>query len=596
MPATVQPYVLRKLRGRNGSAPENIDDGQFQVLQNWYPKAGILKRRPGTSRVSGIAYDKHLTGCAVYLPSGIDYKVLVGLEDGIGELDGDEIAILPSAAPEISASKTLWTMKQYKNTMYCQRSDIGSIYRSDGTQINDSGIAAPTAALTATEGAAGNLAAGNYEIVYTYYNTNSGAESNPSPAATVTIAANKKINYSGITTTVNAQTNARKIYRSLVNQSGEWFHVLTILDNISTAYTGDNALLADMGLPAEQTNGLPPTNVDMIEVHQERLWATDGLLVYFSELGLPESFAATSSLNVKSDDGYLIRGLVSFGEILLILKQNGIYYIAGSDEQSFQVRTLHDRHGCVAAHSVAVGEGFAFWFGGDNFYLTDGNRVNAIGSDEVRDIISNISSDDYDIMQADIYMEEGWYICGIPSNGAVTSWLAYNYRTGDWHTMTWDPSLGAPQWIRGIPDINGKPIMYGAHSGSAYKGHLFQEFDTEQAEDFGFDIACTLKTKNYGFNTEDSMKFMKDVQILISSTGVAESMTVTLFRDDDAVAEDTASVSTYSGKMWKRIPVANPGYPGTFLSLKLDYSGDADFNIEGLGFKIVDLGRQAPVI
>ena len=88
MAATVQPYILRKLRGRNGGAAENIEDSQFQELINWYAKDGILKRRKGTLPLSGIAYAGVLTGAQVFLPQGVGYQVLLGLEDGIGWLDG----------------------------------------------------------------------------------------------------------------------------------------------------------------------------------------------------------------------------------------------------------------------------------------------------------------------------------------------------------------------------------------------------------------------------------------------------------------------------------------------------------------------------
>lgn len=594
MPATVQPYLLRKFKGRNGGPPENIEDTQFQELQNWFIKDEAIRRRFGTSRLSGIAYAGKLTGCAAYLPNGENYQLMVGLEDGIGWLDGNEVVSLPTTTDAIAAADDLWIMKQYKNTMYCLRADIGEIYRTDGEQVNEAGIAAPTVAAAATEGAAGALAAGDYEFVYTHYNSVSGAESDPSPSASVTIAASKKINYTAIAVSSNPQVDARKVYRSLVNQTGEWFHVFTILDNETTTYTGDNVELADMGLPAETVNGQPPLNSKTFEIHQERMWTTNGLLLYFSEIGLPESFAGTSSLNVKSDDGYLIKSIVSFGDILLVLKQSGIYYLSGSDEQSFSVRILHANHGCVAGHSAAVAEGFAFWFGGDNFYLTDGNRVNALGTTEVRDLIKDISSADYGLMQAEIYPEDGWYTCGIPENGTITKWVCYNYRTGDWHINTWGAGAGTPQWIRKVPDSNGKPVLYGVLP--INEGDLFRVFDPDAADDFGTDIECTLTTKNYGFSKEDSMKFMKDIQILVSSTSVAEDLTVTLFRDDDTSSEGTSTKTTFSGKMWKRIPLANPGYPGTFLALKLDYTGDTDFSIQGLGFKIVDLGRQAPVL
>lgn len=595
MPAKVQPYILRKLLGRNGSTKENIKDGEFQALQNWYAKNGVLKRRLGISAVSTLANPVALTGgAAVFLPGGTGYKIIVGKTNGLARLTNVEMESIPTALSIPTETSAIWQLKQYKSSMYALREDIEALYRTDGDILAATGIAAPTAALTAVEGAAGALAAGAYEIVYTYHNTATGAESNPSPIATVTIAASKKINYSAIGVSSNGQVNARKIYRSLVGQKGEWFHVLTILDNATTAYTGDNVELADMGLPAENVNGLPPSG-KFFEIHQERLWMTDEILLYFSEVGLPESFAGTSSLNVRSDDGYLIKGLKSFGEVLLVFKQNATYYLAGSDEQSFALRTLHDRSGCVAPHSIAVAEGFCFWFGGDNFYLTDGNRVNAIGNPEISDLIANISSNDYDIMQADVYGKEGWYICGIPSNGSIASWVAYNYRTGEFHTMTFAAAVGTPQWITTIPSTAGEPRLYCNLSAAAQRGQLRRIFDPAASDDLGNNIACSLLTKNYGFEKEDSMKFLKDLQVLVSTTGVAEDVSFTLYRDDDASSEATQSITTYGGKVWKRVPLSNNGTPGVFMAVGIDYTGDADFDISGLAFKIVDLDRQVPL-
>jgi hypothetical protein len=391
--------------------------------------------------------------------------------------------------------------------------------------------------------------------------------------------------------------NARKLYRSLKDQQGEFFHVLTILDNSTTSYDGENTLLEDMGLPVEVSNGIPPSGLTMFTIHQERMWVSDGSLVYFSEFGLPESFKTSSSLNVQSDDGYSIQGMVSFGEILLILKQNGVYFLSGSDEQSFTIRTLHDRHGCVAPHSVAVAENFAFWFGGDNFYLSDGNKVAAIGNLEVQDIVEGISSDDYSLMQGTVFPEEGWYLVGIPASGSVTSWLAYNYRSGAWHTMTFDAAIGTPNFIQLVPDSNGKPVLYSDFDATANVGHLFRFMDPSETDDFGSDIQCIFKTKNYGFTKEDSMKFMKDVQFLLSSTNIAEPVTIVLYRDDETAVEATVNLATLLGKkMWKRIPIANNGAPGNFLSFQVTYTGDSDFEIMGLGFKIVDLGRQVPIL
>jgi hypothetical protein len=595
MPATVKPFLLRGFKGRNGGPPENIKDQEFQTLDNWFVKDGILYPREGTTRVSGLAYSTKLTGIFFFSPSYDDYQVIVGGTNAICILDGSQITALPStSSTTIATSTRLWQGKQYKDTLYLVRPDLGVLFRCDGTQVNDAGIAAPSVAPSGTEGAAGALAAGDYVFVYTYYNSVTGAESDPSPASTVlTIAASKKINYTAIATSANAQVNARKIYRSLVGQAGEWFHVVTILDNVTTTYTGDNVVLDDMGLPAEQTNAIPPTGITGMEIHQERLWLTDGRYLYFSELGLPESFNGTSILNINADDGYTITGLVSFGEILLVMKQNAVYFISGSDEQSFSKRVLHDKNGCVSSLSTAVAENLCFWYGGDNFYMTDGSKVVAIGTTEVRDIVEDIDPTYYTRIQGMTYPKEGWYMAGIPNaSGAITQWIAYNYRSGDWHTMSWHASLGAPTFLTSLPDEESAPVMYAGHE--IANGHIYQ-FDLG-ADDAGYAITYSLRTKNYGFDREDMMKFLKDLQILLSTTSVATDVTVTLYKDDTVAAQMTDSFNTYANQMWKRVPLSNNGAPGNFLSVAVSYSGESNFQVMGIGFKVVDLGRQAPVL
>ena len=593
MPATVKPFILRGFNGRNGASPENIKETQFQTLQNWYTKNNVLVPRAGMAPLTNIAYGgEKITGLFFYSPSYSSYKLIAACADSIAVKDGSTFSALPSTSgTTITDADTLWVAKQYKNTLYLVRPDLGVVMRCDGTTVGDVGIAAPGTAATGAEGAAGALEAGDYEFVVTFYNTVTGAESDPSPVGTVTVGASKSIDYSAIPVSTNPQVNARKIYRSLIDQAGEWFHVATISDNVTTTYSSEDLELDEMGFPAEAVHGIPPTGIKNLTTHQERMWYHDGRFLYYSEIGLPESVRATSSLDINADDGYLMTGLISFGETLLVMKQNAIYYVSGSDEQSFIKRVLHDKHGCASAASVAISENLCFWFGGDNFYISDGAKVEAIGTEEVQDIVSSISASDYGLVTGETNPEEGWYMVSIPSSGAVSYWLVYCYRTGDWFTFSFQSSK-TPTFISRVPDENGNTVLYCALENDDGLVYTF----LSGVDDAGTSIVYTLKSKNYGFGTEDTMKFMKDIQLLINTTGVAEDITVSLYADDSLVAKDTASFNTFGNKMWKRIPLANNGDLGTFMSLGVTYTGDSNFFIMGLGFKIVDTGRQVPVL
>jgi len=601
MPETVEvkPFLLRGFRGLNsGVVPQNIEDGQFQVLENWYPFHGVLYRRKGLDRISGTAYGQALSTLFAYKISASSWKCVGGSTDALVLLNDDEEVVAIQEAPgvTITSSALPWSMKQYKNIFYACRSGSGGLLRSDGNSVAAAGIAAPTTAPTLAEGAAGDLGAGDYVGVYTYYNSNTGSESDYSPASTaLTLAASKKIDWSAVTTSSNGQVNARRLYRTLVDQQGEYFRVATINDNVNTTtYTGDNALLADMGAAAGTKNGTPPTTCLYCEIFQERMWVTDGVDLYFSELGLPESFGAFNYIPVSPDDGYSISGLKAFSERLLIGKTNALYYLTGTDDMSFELRTLSDRHGVASHHSMKASEGICFWFGGNNFYMTDGNSVQAIGNTEIRDIVDAIPADAYKNVVAGVDSKYGWYVVGIPYGdvGYINKILVFNYRSGDWTTFTYDTSIGCPQYFGEFEDEDGLQVIYCPTYNST--GHVYQFMEGE--DDYGYDIVCVLRTKSFGFGRDDTLKFMKDLQFLISTSSAAEDIVAELYVDDETSNDDTFTVNTYGNHLWKRIALANNDNLGNFMDVKLTYTGNADFKLSGLGFTVVDTGRQSLVL
>jgi hypothetical protein len=598
--AKVKPFLIRGFKGVNtGLVPQNINDAEFQKLENWYPYQGVLYRRGGLDRVSGTAYGSALHGLFAYkVGTGTGSWVLVaGSTTEIAKLSGAEMVTIDRETGVVFTTSTRpWSMKQYKDVLYLARPNAGTLRRTQGDSVGTAGITAPSSAATLAEGAAGALSAGDYIGVYTYYNTASGAESNYSPVSnTLTLAADKKINWTGVTASSNGQCNARRLYRTLVGQQGEYFYVDQIGDNVTTTYTGDNVLEEDMGLAAGTKNGTPPGTCLHLEIFQERAWVTDGTDVYYSELGLPESYGVYNYIPVSPDDGHQVSGIKAFNERLLIGKTNAVYYLTGTDEMSFELRTLTDRHGVAAHHSMKTSEGLCFWFGGDNFYMTDGNSVRSIGDVQARTLVEGIPAENYDLVVGGVDARKGLVYFGIPYGTGIdyiNRILAYSYQNGNWAVYTYDSNIGAPQYFGDFTDSNGKAILYcPTYAGT---GHVYQ-FD-EGSDDYGYDIACALRTKSYGFGEEDTLKFMKEIQLMISTTGEAEDVVANLYVDDESSATDTFTLNTYGGYLWKRINLANNGNLGNYMDLELTYSGNADFKIAGLGFKLVDTGRNVPVL
>src|SRR6185503_13908445 len=123
---------------------------------------------------------------------------------------------------------------------------------------------------------------------------------NPSPKSSVlTIVANHKINWSWVDPEVG-QWDSYRLYRTLPNQQGEYFFVTQTLSPYTLSYV-DNVVQNDLGAPASFENGVPPADLLVGDIWKERLFATDGTDLFFSEFGLLEAFAEDSIIPVFPD-------------------------------------------------------------------------------------------------------------------------------------------------------------------------------------------------------------------------------------------------------------------------------------------------------
>jgi hypothetical protein len=585
---TLQKYLIRELAGLNqGKNPEAIGDNEFERLENMYPFAGRLKRRNGLTKLTTAgAWGDNINQLFAYKIASGTWKLIVGGQTKLGYLSGNAVADVSPLSGVFTSSTNRFSMEQYKDIIYFARDGLGSLYRTDGAAQGTAGISAPSAAPTLAEHAdAGALGSADYIGVVTFYNTVTGAESNPSAVSNTHASNAKKIAWTGIQVSTNPQVNARRCYRTLADQTGEYYRVTTITDNTTTTLT-DNVLQADMGGQASFDNATPPATVKRLEIWNERLWVTDGTYMYYSEYGLPESFSEYSIIAVSEDDGHTINGHLAFGDILLVGKTNATYIISGTDESDFSLGRLSDKFGCASHASMRSAEGLAFWFGGDNFYMTDGTSAKGIGDVKVRELIDSIDSQYYNLVTGAIVDKNGWYVAGIPANGSATvnTELIFNYRTLEWATFTYDANT--PIILGDFYDTNDQSIVYCSDG----TGDIFQ-WDSGNTDN-GTAIAIDILTKRFGLERDDILKIMRDVAL--HTNKIAESVTIDIHVDGTSRA--SGSYNLWSDNTWKRLALSSRDYPGTYLQLRIQCSGTSALELKGFQLKVVDLNRRAQVI
>lgn len=567
-----------------GVAPSELQPNEWASCANWYQFGAKLRRRGGMRRLTTSAFQERITGLVSYKPEvlppgGVDMMV-AGLTRW-GRMVGSSITLVPNQTGFVIPTSTRrWVQFQYKNICYGIRSGIGLV-RSDGTYVGPAGIAAPTVAAVIADGAAGAIPAASFKVVYTFYNANNGMESNPAPVSnTLAHAGATKINWTGIGVSPNVQVTSRRIYRTLPDQSGEYFLVAEIADNTSTTFTGDNVLAQDLDQAVSSVNGTPPAALLFGAVWKERLFASDGKDVFNSEDGLIEAFDPEAIIPVFPDDGHDLRALHAFGDRLIIGKTNKIHYLVGSDPSTFALLTLSDKHGCVSHHSMASAEGHLFWLGSDNVYRSDGNNVIGIASVKLRDIINSMDDVAARDSFAMVFPTLGWYILIIPGYAQ----LVYNYRTDVWATATTATFMQA---AGDFFDTNFAQEMWVADDA----GHVYKFHDTAYGHDdsaavLGAAITADALGKAWSDGGKD---IVERVELLCAR--YAEQITLAIVSEGATLNSKTKSLD-YEPR-WKVYGLSTRNQAKAMSQFRITYTGATAIELEGYALHISPLGRPA---
>jgi hypothetical protein len=558
----------------DGPPISSLQDTQSPYLRNVYPYGSGLARRGGLTKVNTLPANANIVSVFPFKESDGTYTLIVGMEDRFGRLDHAGVADIPFALGLSVASQALpWVFKQYQDTVYACRRNDGSMKRGGPTGFMGAGIAAPTVAPVLADGGAGDIIAGNYYAVYTWYNPATGNESNPSPPSALYAApGGKMIDWSSVTTSPNPQVGARRLYRVSINQTDAYYLIGMIDDNIVDVYVGDNVLSADMGRMVSFDNGAPPSNVINMELWHERLFTTDGRDLYHSEVGRPECFGLASIHYIFPDDGHEIRALHAFGDMLLVGKTNKIHYLTGSTE--FDIKTLSGEHGCVAGMSMKSAEGQVFWFAGDNVYRSDGATVQSISTYAIRNILDAIPKDQWEKVTAEIYPRLGWYVLSVPSGTGVTDntlELVFDYKTAVWTVFEHVSPAPAAMHLGDMYDADYTKMIYASYPGSKYIYHW-----NEGLTDDGSLFTASYRTRAIG--TQGRRIMMRRVRVLCSTVG--GSLTLSVFEAGAAAPFKTRVVSLFAPQEYKPYLLSTFGEPRHAIQIQMDYTGKPHWKLD----------------
>lgn len=352
----------------------------------------------------------------------------------------------------------------------------GDAKKFNGTSVQNIGITRPTVGTMAiAAGAAGNHN-GTYEARVTYVNTATGQESSASntTAASVTVAS-KALSWTNIPVSSDSQVDARRLYLRNTATMANFYLAATISDNTSTTTTTNisDTSLVTLG-PDTAENDPPPTGVKYIATHQSRLFASDGVDLFFSKPDLPEAFDPDNTESVNANDGDQITAIAAAHEIIIVFKRNAMYGLFGDDPDSWTIRQISADIGCVSHRSIRTVEGKTYWWSLKGPVVWDGTGLPvAIGTPLIQPTITTDALA-YSLLgniATEVDSTNQRVMFALPSSASTIRndiMLPFNYRLGVWESDRWDPFDVAS--MVALEDSNKVPwVMVGSYSGQVFK-------------------------------------------------------------------------------------------------------------------------------
>jgi len=267
-------------------------------------------------------------------------------------------------------------------------SDYTRIYITDGvTFLSDNGTSTktwgidppgqiPTASVVTGE--SGGLSEGEYGYVVTFYDADTGAESDPSPEVSIEVSAGALVRLVGIPVSNNSRVTSRRIYRTVAN-GGTWYLAAEIPDNVVTEHL-DYVYDADLTTECNTDQGIPPEG-DVVVSFQDRLWMAGDEsypnTLYFSRASRPDNWPSTYYLETDTP-GEKIRNLVEYDGKLYVLTYDGIYGVSGSDPDTYVMANTRSHVGVYGRWTVAAGPDGVYFLGRDGVYRYDGFKTESI--------------------------------------------------------------------------------------------------------------------------------------------------------------------------------------------------------------------------
>ncbi len=311
-----------------------------------------------------------ISGCSLYS---------VNLDTGVAT---------PVGADLYKGSGT-WSIARYADKVFLATDNGMRPMVYDGSTCRILGIEAPAAPPTVTTSSTGGtFAAGTYVVYYTYRNSVTAEESNPSPGTTIVLTgATSSITDLYLPTSPNRWVSQRRVYITLVNGATA-YKAVDIDDNVTTNYTTDITAAPVSGTSLEFLANQEPPQASIVAIFKDFLFAA-GESKYPTRVYRNTSAGNFSGwdkdisyVDLDLDSGDPVVNLIPLNDRLIADVRDGrfVIYLTGSSTEPFRAELVRKGQSSVGRSAATQYLSEVFYMGESDIYATDGYQDLPISS------------------------------------------------------------------------------------------------------------------------------------------------------------------------------------------------------------------------
>ena len=276
--------------------------------------------------------------------------------------------------------------------------------KNDGNRETCLGIEAPVDKVTTVQAdptASEKISdsASTLQYSYTYYNSQDGVESAPSPISDeLSLAADKVVDVSGIVASTDVQVDKIRIYRI-----GDGITTMTLIeeiDNTSAVYRDDTLTLDLEGTLLDTYNNQPPlTGLRFLTEAYGIMFAAKGDKLYYSQLGEPDYWPATNFIDFYRD----ITGILAVPNGILVQQKTRTDILVGSTSAEFRLLPVSKEQGNLSHKSNQLVKNTPVWVSNDGICNYNGSTVQVMSKDKLGKV-------SLDVVNSAVH-DENYYLC-----------------------------------------------------------------------------------------------------------------------------------------------------------------------------------------